>query len=358
MRNPFRFKSIYVKFTVIFLSIWWLLNTMTFGMVFHAMSDIRLSGLAAEIAPLTEDFKKMRGMTSLAFLGIACLGTVIILLVVRGIVKPIKQLSAAAKQVAKGDFEVRVQTGSVDEVGRLTGDFNTMVKELKSIDALRRELVSNVSHEIRTPITSIKGFAELIRDGDLPVEQRVEFSNIIVSESMRLMDLSTNMLKLSELDSQVIREEPVRFPLDEQVRKTILLLEPFWTAKRIEFDLNLDEILYIGNKDLLFQVWLNLIQNAVKFSNDGGMVRVSLRKADGRIIFTVSDSGIGIAEEDKGRIFDRFYRGDKARMKDGNGLGLVIVKKIVDLAGGRIHFISEQNKGTEFTVELPDAQGA
>lgn len=218
--------------------------------------------------------------------------------------------------------------------------------------ALRKDFVSNVSHEFKTPITSIKGFAKLIRDGQLSNDQLLEYSDIIVNESERLSLLSSNLLKLSELDSKMIREQSTSFSLDEQIRKTILILEVQWSKKEIEFDIDLEQISITGDEHLLQEVWLNLIQNAIKFSNQNGIIKIGLYKNGDMVKVIITDHGIGIAEEDKQRIFERFYKGDKSRSKDGNGLGLVIAKKIVELSGGKLFFESELGKGTTFTVEL------
>jgi signal transduction histidine kinase len=227
-----------------------------------------------------------------------------------------------------------------------------MTKELKNIDFLRKDFVSNVSHEFKTPITSIKGFAKLIRDGKLSNDQLLDYSEIIVNESERLSLLSSNLLKLSELDSKMIREQSKLFSLDEQIRKTILILEVQWEKKEIEFDIGLDEISITGDEHLLQEVWLNLIQNAIKFSSQKGTIKINLYKYGDMAKVEISDNGIGIADEDKKRIFERFYKGDKSRSKDGNGLGLVIVKKIVELSNGKIYFESKLGKGSTFIVEL------
>ncbi len=348
----FKFKSIYFKFTLIFLGIWWFLNFITFGVIIYIISTSYLVNSSIDFSRFTNKFIEIRFATKITFLTSTCLGTIIILLVMRGIVKPIKQLSAASREVAKGNFEVNVTTKSNDEVGQLTTDFNTMVNELKSIDLLRKEFVSNVSHEFRTPITSIKGIAKLLRDDKLTEEQRLEFCDIIISESSRLMDLSSNLLRLSELDSQVIREKESLFSLDEQIRKTILILEPQWTKKNIEFEIDLEETNYLGEENLLWHVWLNLIQNAIKFSYDNGLIKVLLTNQDSLIKIEITDNGKGISENDKNRIFERFYKGDTSRKQEGNGLGLVIVKKIVEQSNGKIYFESTQDKGTTFTVEL------
>lgn len=280
-------------------------------------------------------------------------GTVIILLVVRGIVKPIKRISKASKEVAKGNFDVVVKVGSKDEVGQLAADFNLMTMELKNIDIFRKDFVSNVSHEFKTPITSIKGFAKLIRDGGLTNDQLCEYSEIIVKESERLSMLSSNLLRLSELDSKMIREQDVEFSLDEQIRKTILMLEGLWTKKDIQFDIELETVKINGNEHLLHEVWLNLIQNAIKFSNDSGKIKILLNRNGDVAKVKIADNGIGMSKEEKDHIFNRFYKADRSRSNDGNGLGLVIAKKIIEISRGEIYFESELGAGTTFTVELP-----
>ena len=353
MKKRFFFKSIYAKFTIIFLAIWWFLNTLTFGVIINIMSNSVPAKLSVDRFEFYDEFHRIRAATGLTFLISALVGTIIILIVVRGIVKPIKRISNASKEVAKGNFDIEVKIKSADEIGQLTADFNTMAKELKNIDLLHKDFVSNVSHEFKTPITSIKGFAKLIREGQLSSDQLKEYSDIIVNESERLSLLSSNLLKLSELDSKMIREQASEFSLDEQLRKTVLILEVQWEKKEIEFDIDLEEIAIMGDKHLLQEVWLNLIQNAIKFSNQKGVIKIGLRKNGDMINVIISDNGIGIADEDKRRIFERFYKGDKSRSKDGNGLGLVIVKKIIELSNGKIHFESEPGKGSTFIVELP-----
>ncbi|MDF2821069.1 MAG: histidine kinase [Clostridiales bacterium] len=352
MKKRFIFKSIYARFAIIFLGIWWFLNSLTFGVILSVISNNVLSSLPIDSYELYIGFHNIRNRVAITFLCSAIVGTVIILIAVRGIVKPIKQLSKASKEVAKGNFDIEVQNKSEDEIGQLTADFNLMTKELKYIDYLRKDFVSNVSHEFKTPITSIKGFAKLIRDGKLSKEQLLEYSEIIVNESERLSKLSSNLLKLSELDSRVIREQSKLFSLDEQIRKTILILEAQWSKKDIELDINIEEILILGNEHLLQEVWLNLISNAIKFSNQKGIIKVNLYR-DGEIVkVEISDNGMGIADDDKEHIFERFYKSDKSRSTSGNGLGLVIVKEIVEMSNGKVYFNSRLGKGSTFIVEL------
>jgi len=353
MKKRFFLKSIYAKFTAIFLGIWWLLNSFTFFVISMVMSNSFLTKLSIDRSELYDEFHRIRRLTGLTFLLSSILGTIIILIVVRSIVKPIKRLSTASKEVAKGNFDIEVKVKSSDEIGELTSDFNLMTKELKNIDFMRKDFVSNVSHEFKTPITSIRGFAKLIRAGELSKEQMDEYSEIIVDESERLSLLSSNLLKLSELDSKMIREQAKIFSLDEQIRKTILILEGQWSKKEIEFDIELEETKIMGDEHLIQEVWLNLIQNAIKFSNEKGIIKIGLYKHVDMAKVEILDNGIGIADEDKEHIFDRFYKGDKSRSKEGNGLGLVIVKKIVELSNGEIYFESELGRGSTFVVELP-----
>lgn len=353
MKKRLFFNSIYIKFTLIFLGIWWFLNSLTFGVIMLIMRNSVFTELTVDRQEFYNEFQRIRVATGLTFQLSAVIGTIIILLTVRKIIKPIKLISEASKEVAKGNFDTHVMIKSKDEIGQLASDFNLMAKELKSIDHIHKDFVSNVSHEFKTPITSIRGFAKLIRNGQLSDEQLQEYSDIIVNESERLSLLSTNLLKLSELDSKSIREQATVFSLDEQLRSCILILEADWMEKNIRLDINLEKIIYIGNEHLLQQVWLNLIQNALKFSNQNGSLRVNLYRSEDIIRVDIADNGKGISEEDKERIFDRFYKADKSRSKEGNGLGLAIVKKIIELSNGKIYFNSELGKGSIFTVELP-----
>lgn len=232
MKKLFAFKSIYAKFAFVFLGIWWFLNFLTFGVVIRIVSDSSFRELSMKRIELIDEFHRIRMATGLTFLFSAIIGTIIILIAVRGIVKPIKRISKASKEVAKGNFDIQVEVKSVDEIGQLTADFNVMAKELKSMDVLRKDFVSNVSHEFKTPITAIRGFANLIRSGELLKEQLFEFGDIIVDESDRLSLLSSNLLKISELDSKVIYEEASMFSLAEQIRKTILILQLQWEKKK------------------------------------------------------------------------------------------------------------------------------
>lgn len=358
MKKKFCIKSIYAKFIILFLSIWWLLNASLIVVINRIMLSSKLLAyfkieLHAMSYEQLQEFHKLRTLLGITIIIIGLIGTVLILLAIRGIVKPIKRLSRVSKEVAKGNFDIEVKVDSQDEIGQLSADFNLMTRELKNIDVLRKDFVSNVSHEFRTPITSIMGYARLIRSSSLTKEQLEEYSDIIISESDRLTVLSSNLLKLSELDSKAILKQAALFSLDEQIRKAVLLLEIQWIKKDLEFDIDLEELMLLGDKNLLAQVWLNLIQNAIKFSEEHGCIRISLKQQGNLAVFQINNQGKLIAKEDQSRIFERFYKGDKSRSREGYGLGLVLVKKIVELSGGKVYFQSEEGKGTTFIVELP-----
>ncbi|MDR3294952.1 MAG: HAMP domain-containing histidine kinase [Clostridiales Family XIII bacterium] len=264
---------------------------------------------------------------------------------------------AAIDRVAEGDFSVFVPT---DEHPRspfneLAESVNKMARELGTMEQLRQTFISDVSHEIQSPLTSISGFAALLRKEDVSREEVRHYAAIIETESRRLSKLSENLLKLSALEADAETFEMKLFRLDRQIQSVMLMLEPQWAAKNITPDMSLAPAGVDGNEDLLSQVWVNLLHNAVKFTPEGGAVGVTLTEEDGEIRCLITDNGIGIPKEDQPRIFERFYKADKSRDRalGGNGLGLSLVKKIVELHGGRVSVESGEEAGTTFTVRLP-----
>jgi len=281
------------------------------------------------------------------------IGGVLLFVAMKRISTPIIRLSHAAQEVANGNFSIRVEHFSKDEIGTLAENFNLMAAELNTMEYLRKDFISNVSHEFKTPIASIQGFAEIIQNKNLSDEDFQQYTTIIIDESKRLSHLCSNMLRLSRLDNHFIPEKAKLFSLDEQIRMTIVLLEDQWTKKKIEFDIDLEDISFLGDEALVQQVWLNLIENAIKFSNESGLVSIRARKIANTVSVEIKDQGMGIAEETKDRIFEKFYQSDTSHSKEGNGLGLAIVKKIVDICDGTIEFESELGIGTSFNVKLP-----
>ena len=271
-------------------------------------------------------------------------------------VSPMMKLGDAMRKVAGGDFTVRLDcTSKIRDVREVYGSFNTMVKELGNTETLQTDFVSNVSHEFKTPINAIEGYASLLQDSQLTDEQKNTYIDKIIFNTRRLSDLVGNILLLSKVNNQTISLKASTFRLDEQVRQSILALESKWEKKEIEFDIDLDEIEYTGYENLLSHVWLNLIDNAVKFSPQNGQIRIRLKQLAGSVTFSIWDNGLSIPEADIGRIFNKFYQGDNSHASEGNGLGLALVRKIVAAAHGTINVTSSEDAGTEFVVALPSS---
>jgi signal transduction histidine kinase len=263
----------------------------------------------------------------------------------------------AMRRLSRGDFNVslNIRTGVDNQFGQLVRSFNDMAAQLSVMEKMRQEFISNVSHEIQSPLTSISGFARALRNDRLSDEERAHYLDIIETESMRLSKLSDNLLKLTSLESEHHPFEPRRYRLDKQLRDVVLACEPQWLDKAIDVDVCLEECEIVADPELMNQVWGNLIHNSIKFTPRGGAIGVRLQLRNGEAAVRISDTGIGIAEEDLPRIFERFYKADKSRNRSGggSGLGLSIVKKIVELHRGSIDVESKPGEGTAFTVRLP-----
>lgn len=290
------------------------------------------------------------GFTVLSFVLISAL---LMTMLVKRVVKPLLTLTWATQEVAKGNFDIQLEHKSEDEIGQLTHNFNKMTKELNNIELLRKDFITNVSHEFKTPIASIQGFAKLLQNGNLSEDEEQEYTGIIVEETTRLSNLSSNILKLSKLENQEIMEKKTTFSLDEQIRKSILLLEHAWSNKQLEFDIELEKVDYVGDEELLEQVWLNLLGNAIKFSSVKSMICIRLRQTASAIHVIITDEGMGMSEKTMSRIFEKFYQGDNTHSHEGNGLGLPLVKRILDLFDGTINVESKLEEGSTFTVQLP-----
>lgn len=278
-------------------------------------------------------------------------GSLLMLIASRFIIKPIRKLSKATEKIARGDFSINIEKDREDEIGQLIDNFNTMTKELGGMEMLRNDFVSNISHEFKTPLTSIEGYAKLLRDCESR-EERNEYVEIITEETGRLSALSSNILLLNRIENENITPVRTPFRLDEQIRQVILFHENKWSSKKIDLQLEMDEITYEGNEPLLYQVWLNLLDNAVKFSGQSGAIEINLRKADGKIVFNITDFGKGMTEDTKKRMFEKFYTGDRSRTSEGNGLGLSIVKRVIDMHGGQIEVTSKFEEFTSIKVIL------
>jgi signal transduction histidine kinase len=281
------------------------------------------------------------------------LGTTLTAFLSKRALNPILKVIRATQKVAEGDYSVRVEIRGIHELEELAGSFNKMAHELSGIETLRRDFINNFSHEFKTPIVSIRGFAKLLKEGKLSDDEKQDYLEIIITESERLAELSTNILNLSKYEAIEIITEKAPFKLDEQIRRAIAITEPKWSAKNIEMNIGLDEVEFNGNENLTQQIWINLLDNAIKFSKNGGNIGITLMDSRETIRFSIQDDGAGMTEEIRQRIFDKFFQGDKSHTKAGNGLGLAMVKRIVELNGGTITIESEVNKGSTFTVTLP-----
>ncbi|ETT59414.1 MULTISPECIES: HAMP domain-containing sensor histidine kinase [Paenibacillus] len=266
-----------------------------------------------------------------------------------------KSIIEGLGRIAKGDFNVVLDnTKDYGDFGEIVESINVMASELSQMETMRQDFISNVSHEIQSPLTSIRGFALALQDETLSVKSRRHYLNIIVAESTRVSGLSDNLLKLSALESGNFPFENQIYRLDKQLRDTILASEPQWLEKNIEVEAELEEVNVSAVKDLMSQVWTNLLHNSIKFTPQNGYIHISLRMVDEQVEVEIQDSGIGISEEDLPRIFERFYKADKARTASGggSGLGLSLVKKIVELHEGKVTVHSRPGEGTAFKVSL------
>ena len=267
---------------------------------------------------------------------------------------PFIKLGAAMKRVAKGDFSIRLQSKSVFKVIReIYGSFNLMTEELGMTEIVQTDFVSNVSHEFKTPINAIEGYATLLQNSPQSDAERDIYVEKILFNTGRLSELVSNILLISKIENQAIQSQGTLFRLDEQIRQSIVVLEPKWDKKNIELDLELESIEFVGNQGLLHHVWDNLIDNAIKFSPEGAEIKVRLAREGESVAFSVSDSGEGIDEKIKEHIFDKFFQGDSSHKSEGNGLGLALVKKIADMHGGSISAENIDGGGCMFTVILP-----
>ncbi|MDF3001637.1 MAG: histidine kinase [Bacillota bacterium] len=269
----------------------------------------------------------------------------------RKVFTPINAISHAMTNVAKGDFSIRLDySGRVEELTEISDNFNVMVQELGNIEALRNDFVVTISHEFKTPLAAIEGYATILKNHKLSEAQSQEFFQKIIESIKQLSNLSSNVLMISNLENREMITARRRFRVDEQIRIAVLMLEPLWAQKQLTLNIELDNAMFFGNEELMMHVWLNLISNAIKFTPSNGEISISLRKGKSLRV-TVSDTGIGIPYDLQAHIFDKFYKAN--RSGEGNGLGLALVKRIVTLSHGTVNVESEPGSGSSFTVSLP-----
>ncbi len=280
-------------------------------------------------------------------------GSILALIAGKAPLRPINKLIAAIKALGEGDFSVRLHLKDFQIMKDIADCYNKAATELGKTEMLRADFVNNFSHAFKTPIVSIQGFATLLATADLSAAERQEYLEIIAVESSRLATLATNVLNLSKVENQTILTDQKVYDLSEQIRGAILLLAPKWEEKQLEMAIELPDCSYYGNKDLLGEVWINLLDNAIKFSTVGGKLGVTVFDLGTKLAVTISDTGLGMDQETKQQIFNKFFQGDTSRATAGNGVGLAIVDKVVALHGGTITVESAVGSGSRFEVLLP-----
>jgi len=342
------FKSLYTRLVVTFVSIWWLISFVSFGLIARVFTSI--NSITVESYPqLGAQLQGLRQVTFVTLIISIIIGTLAILYFSQGIVKPINRLSDASKLIAKGDYSIKVPEEGRDELSLLSKNFNQMSLALYRTDQSRKDFVSSVSHEFKTPVTSIKGFAQMIKQSD-DLSKIKQYSDIIIEESDNLNTLSIDLLTLTQIDSDVLPKAYGFIQVDEILRKTILSLEPLWKFKNIEFDLTLEPVTLKVSESSLNLVFKNLITNAIKYSNPDTKIIINLKEVESEVIFIIQDEGLGIESDELDHIFERFYKAEKNRSEDGHGLGLAIVKASLDKMKASVVVESKLHKGSKFTI--------
>ena len=315
---------------------------------------------AREIIYVNEE--RLPGSTTIiTVMGIVSLliGYAIALLAGRFSMSPFNRIVSEATRLASGDFNARIKfsplIARIPVFKEISESFNKLAEELQNTEILRSDFINNYSHEFKTPLVSIAGFAELIESESISEEERSQYANIIKEESRRLSTMATNVLYLTKLENQNILADKTTYNLSEQIRSAILLLEPKWSSKNIELRVEFDEYDINANEEMLKQVWINLFDNAIKFASDSGMVSADIERVSNGIKVVISNTGEGIPPEKFNKIFRKFYQADESHSSQGNGIGLAIVKKIVELHSGSTG-VESKDGVTTFTVFIPDQE--
>lgn len=340
-------------------------KTVTWGgylAMFLLVAFVCTATLAVYIAQtgMPEDQLFIFSMVGLV-LALSAVGVGVFALIRRRLLRPVRTLSTAAQQVAKGDFSVRLaplrKDGRKDEFEVLFDDFNTMTEELSSTETLKTDFVSNVSHEMKTPLAVIKNYAELLQTPQISQEDRLEYARSIEEAAGRMTELITNILRLNRIENQKIVPELRRYDVCRQLADCLLQFESRWEEKGFEPDFDLEDSAFVvADESLLELVWNNLMSNAIKFTEPGGSITVRQRTEGDRVVVSFTDTGCGMSKEVQKRIFDKFYQGDTSHATEGNGLGLAMVQRIMALLGGSVAVESAPGQGSTFTVTLPGSR--
>ncbi len=300
-------------------------------------------------------FREFDQIFTSLFIVILVIGSILILISSRYLVTPIRSIIQATEKIAQGNYQVNLRLNREDELGMLAKSFNHMVGELKQIEQMRQDFVSDVSHEIQSPLTSIRGFSLMLLNEDANAADRKRYLQIIAIESERLSKLTDNLLKLASLDSDHHPLHMQTYRLDEQLRQAVIHSEPLWREKQLTVKLELNDSDILADRDQLMQVWTNIMSNCIKFSKDRGHIEIQLRRDQEFVVIHFTDQGIGISDEAISHIFQRFYKWDTARNRTqgGSGLGLAIAHKIISLHHGTIHVTSKLGQWTTLEIKLP-----
>lgn len=271
--------------------------------------------------------------------------------------RPVKRITSGAQKIMQGDFSVRIKQDRVldseDRFGEIIACFNKMAEELSGTETLRTDFIANVSHELKTPLAVMQNYGTMLQQPGLPEEKRIEYAKAITDASRRLADLISNILKLNKLENQQIFPSAEIYDLGEQLCECLLGFEDLWEKKELEIETDIADAVFVrSDAEMMSLVWNNLFSNAIKFTEPGGKISLSLRTEGDMAVVCVSDTGCGISQEIGRRMFDKFYQGDTSRATQGNGLGLALVKRVIDITGSDISVESEVGKGTAFTVSM------
>ena len=337
------------KLTLIFSGVIFLILAITMLVVGTVMSVLIHNGVILDV----NNGRYGRIVVILVFaLASLIFGSIISLIIMHNPIRMINRLVSSMDRLAKGDYSTRIVMGDGKIRQMIESSFNKMAEELENTEMLRSDFINGLSHEFKTPIVSIRGFAKILKKNNLSDEERMEYLNIIDEESKRLAKLSTNVLELTKLENQSILTDIGRYNVSEQIRRVMVLLEKKWSSKNIVPALNFNEYMITANEELLKQVWINLIDNAIKFTPEAGELEIKISNDETFACVDVINEGMPISDEEKDRIFRKFYQCDKSHASEGNGIGLAIVKRIVDLHGGKID-VSSHNGRNIFSIKIP-----
>lgn len=344
MKKPNKSYYTFFGYILFFLTI---AVTVTVAMLLYSYADEKSGGDKGTVAAVM--------LLVIVFLSAAC--TVIDVFRRKIMVeKPVEKILEATERIAAGDFSVEVvpahEYEKYDEYDLIMENLNVMAAELSKSEILKTDFISNVSHEIKTPLAIIQNYATALQDESLDINTRQKYAKTLVQASKRLTALVTNILKLNKLENQEIKPEYETVNLTEMLAETVLSFEEWIEKKGLTLDCDLDEVTLVSAPSYLEIVWNNLLSNAIKFTDAGGVIGVSLKRENGWYTVRISDTGCGISPETGKHIFEKFYQGDTSHAQEGNGLGLALVKKVIDVLGGEISVESEQGKGSTFIVRL------